>query len=198
MPWKTRLSTQTDRLRWRRRRSTTISRGRPRFRIANRNLTDNFLLDVKPTPEPAQANWVTIPPTDDVERYPELVSPCPGLLRLGVDYLASVIGARKLGATWRGMLGAVVGALIGILFSLPGIILGPFLGALLFEFLGGRDVREAALAGAGAMLGIFVGALGKVACSAAMIGLFAASVWSRSRSTLEAFLLNVFGGACAG
>lgn len=120
------------------------------------------------------------------------------LLALGVDYLASVVGAKKLGATWRGMLGAVVGAVVGIFFSLPGIILGPFLGALLFEYLGGRDVREATLAGAGAMLGVFIGALGKVACSAAMIGLFAASVWSRSGRMLEAFLVNVAGGGGAG
>src|SRR5882672_8137500 len=56
------------------------------------------------------------------------------LLSVAFDYLASMYGAKKLGATWRGVLGAVVGGLIGLFFSFPGIIIGPFAGALLFEF----------------------------------------------------------------
>ena len=54
------------------------------------------------------------------------------ILSLVLDFLASVVGAKKLGATWRGMLGAVVGATVGLFFSLPGLILGPLLGAFLF------------------------------------------------------------------
>src|SRR5262245_37834732 len=53
-------------------------------------------------------------------------------LSLVMDYLASMYGAKRLGATWRGVLGAVVGGMIGIFFALPGIIIGPFFGALLF------------------------------------------------------------------
>jgi uncharacterized protein YqgC (DUF456 family) len=108
------------------------------------------------------------------------------LFSLAVDYVASMVGAKKLGATWRGVLGAVVGALIGIFFSLPGIILGPFVGALTFEMVGGREFREAARAGMGAMLGLLVGAIGKLGCCAAMIELFAFSVVSRSGTKLEA------------
>jgi len=101
-------------------------------------------------------------------------------LSLAMDYLASMAGAKKLGATWRGVLGAIVGGLVGIFFSLPGILLGPFLGALLFEMIGGREWKEAARAGLGAVMGLFVGALGKLACSTAMMGLFAFSVIVRS------------------
>jgi len=36
-----------------------------------------------------------------------------------MDYLATLVGARQLGATWRGTTGAVVGCLIGMFFSLP-------------------------------------------------------------------------------
>lgn len=99
---------------------------------------------------------------------------------LVMDYLASMVGAKKLGATWRGVLGAVVGGLIGIFFTLPGIILGPFLGATLFEMIGGREFKEAARAGVGAMLGLLVGALGKLACCVAMMILFAVNVILRS------------------
>jgi uncharacterized protein YqgC (DUF456 family) len=102
------------------------------------------------------------------------------LLSMVFDYLASMFGAIKLGATWRGVLGAAVGGLVGIFFSLPGIILGPFAGALLFEFVGGRDLKPAAKAGLGATLGLLAGAVGKIAICVTMIGLFAANVIYRS------------------
>jgi len=101
-------------------------------------------------------------------------------LSLVMDYLASMYGAKRLGSTWRGVVGAVVGGLIGIFFAFPGIIVGPFLGALTFEMLGGREWKEAARAGLGAVIGLFVGALGKLACCVAMIGLFAFSVVMQS------------------
>jgi uncharacterized protein YqgC (DUF456 family) len=98
------------------------------------------------------------------------------LLSFGFDYLASMFGAKKLGATWRGILGAVVGGLVGIFFSLPGIILGPFIGAVLFELAGGRKIKPAARAGLGAFLGLIAGALGKLAICVVMIGVFTADV----------------------
>jgi uncharacterized protein YqgC (DUF456 family) len=102
------------------------------------------------------------------------------LASLVLDYIASVLGARKMGATWRGVAGALVGAVVGLFFGPVGIILGPLLGALLFEMLGGRDFPEATRAGAGALLGLFVGIVGKLACCVAMTALFAANVLSRS------------------
>jgi uncharacterized protein len=102
------------------------------------------------------------------------------LLSMLMDYVASMIGARKLGATWRGVVGAVVGGLIGLFFSLPGIILGPFLGAGLFEMMGGRPWQEATRAGFGAVLGLLLGAVGKIACCVAMMLMFAVSVVLRT------------------
>jgi uncharacterized protein len=102
------------------------------------------------------------------------------LVSLAMDYLASMYGAKKLGATWRGVLGAVIGGMIGIFFGLPGIVIGPFLGALSLEMIGGRAWKEAGRAGLGAVIGLFVGALGKLGCGGAMMGLFAANVVVRS------------------
>jgi len=102
------------------------------------------------------------------------------LLSLLLDYLATMLGAQKLGASWRGVVGAVVGATLGLFFTIPGIILGPFLGALIFEMLGGRPFEEAARAGMGAVLGLLVGAVGKLASGVAMIVLFLVYVVSRS------------------
>ena len=118
------------------------------------------------------------------------------LLSLVMDYLASMFGAKKLGATWRGVLGAVVGGLIGLFFHIPGIVFGPFLGALSFEMIGGREWKEAARAGLGAVLGLFAGALGKLACCAAMMGLFAFNVVVQSlghQTANAAALLRVAG-----
>jgi uncharacterized protein YqgC (DUF456 family) len=114
-------------------------------------------------------------------------------LSLLMDYLTTVYGAKKMGATWRGAAGAVVGALIGIFFSLPGLILGPFLGAMAFEMAGGRDAKESSRAGVGAMIGLLAGAIGKVACCIAMMAVFTVNVIYRSTQTplpqnLEAML----------
>ena len=97
-----------------------------------------------------------------------------------VDYAAGILGAKKMGATWRGVVGAVVGGIVGLFFSLPGIILGPFVGALLLELTGGREFKPAAKAGMGAVLGLLVGAVGKLAMSLVMILLFITSVIFRS------------------
>jgi uncharacterized protein YqgC (DUF456 family) len=102
------------------------------------------------------------------------------LLSIVMDYLASMYGAKKMGATWRGVVGALVGATVGLFFGLIGIVLGTFAGALLFELAGGRENKEAMKAGVGATLGLFAGALGKLACCGAMMGLFLMNVIYRT------------------
>jgi uncharacterized protein len=101
-------------------------------------------------------------------------------LSMVVDYVASIYGAKRLGATWRGAVGAIVGGLIGLFFSLPGILLGPFLGAVVFELAGGRDWRQSSRAGLGATLGLLAGAVGKVGCCVVMMGLFTVNILYRS------------------
>ena len=57
-----------------------------------------------------------------------------GLLALGLDYLATLLGAKKLGATWKGMVGAVLGVIVGVFVFPPiGLVVGPFVGAMGFE-----------------------------------------------------------------
>lgn len=102
------------------------------------------------------------------------------VITLLLDYLATYYGAKKFGATWRGGIGAAVGGLVGIFFGLPGILLGPFLGATLFELVGGHEFQKAAKAGAGATLGLLAGAIGKCAICVMMIGMFALNVIYRS------------------
>lgn len=106
------------------------------------------------------------------------------ILSMVLDFLGSLLGAKKLGATWRGMAGAIVGAIVGLFFSLPGLILGPIIGAFLFELLGGREWRESAKAGAGALIGMLLGAVGRIVCCVLMIVVFGLSVlWNHDSST---------------
>lgn len=98
------------------------------------------------------------------------------LVSIAFDFLAGMFGANKFGATWRGMLGAVIGGIVGLFFNLPGIILGPFIGATLFELLGDRELDKALKAGLGATLGLFAGIIGKFAVGVVMILLFATNV----------------------
>ena len=96
------------------------------------------------------------------------------------DFLAGMLGAKRFGATWRGMTGALVGGIIGLFFSLPGIILGPFLGAMLFEMLGGKEFKKAIHAGLGATVGLLLGIVGKFSICVVMMILFATNVILRS------------------
>jgi len=102
------------------------------------------------------------------------------IVSLVFDFLATVLGAKKFGATWRGALGAVTGGVVGLFFSLPGIILGPFLGAMLFEMLGDKEFKKAAHAGLGATLGLLLGIVGKFSIGVVMSILFAVNVILRS------------------
>lgn len=79
------------------------------------------------------------------------------LLTLWIDIWCTWWGARRFGATWMGASGAVIGALIGFLFfSLPGLIIGPIFGAVIFELLASRSGQEATRAGFGTIVGSVV------------------------------------------
>ena len=101
-----------------------------------------------------------------------------GLLALGLDYLATLLGAKKLGATWKGMVGAVLGVIVGVFVFPPiGLVVGPFVGAMGFEWAFGRKAPEAAKAGMGAVIGMALGVVGKLVCSVVMVSLFAFAAW---------------------
>jgi len=102
------------------------------------------------------------------------------LLSVFFDYIASMVGAKKMGATWRGIVGATIGGLVGIFFGIAGIIAGPFLGAVLFELFGEHKFKQAAKAGVGATIGLVAGAVGKFAICVLMMSLFAVNVIIRS------------------
>ena len=90
-----------------------------------------------------------------------------------VDLLAGALGARRLGASRRSFWGATIGAVVGIFFGLPGIILGPFIGAVLGELSSGRDVFHSSRVGVGTWLGMVVATAVKLAIAFLMLGIVA-------------------------
>lgn len=98
------------------------------------------------------------------------------LLAVLLDYLAGLLGASRFGATWRGVVGAALGAAVGMMAGPVGLLVGPFIGAATLEWASGREWRAAGKAGLGAFLGCLLGGAGKVACCVAMIALFTISV----------------------
>jgi uncharacterized protein YqgC (DUF456 family) len=93
------------------------------------------------------------------------------LVAWAVDFLAGALGARYLGASSRAFWGATVGAIVGIFFGLPGIVLGPFIGAVLGELSGGSDLLQSGRSGLGAWLGMVVATAAKLAIAFLMIGI---------------------------
>ena len=90
-----------------------------------------------------------------------------------LDLVATAVGARRFGTSWWGVLGAVAGAMVGLFFGPPGLVLGPFLGAFAAELVARRDVRQAGRAGVGAWLGLLLGTAARLALVLAMVGIFA-------------------------
>lgn len=94
-------------------------------------------------------------------------------LALLVDFVAGVLGAKRVGASERALWGASIGMLVGFFFSLPGLLLGPFLGALIGEWSTGRKLDHAARVGIGTWIGMLFGTLAKLALCFTMLGVFA-------------------------
>lgn len=95
------------------------------------------------------------------------------VIAIAVDFVAGILGAKRVGASRQAIIGAALGTLIGIFFGLAGLLLGPFIGALLGELAAGGSLHKATGVGAGAWLGFLVGTVLKLGICFAMLGLFA-------------------------
>jgi hypothetical protein len=95
-------------------------------------------------------------------------------LSFAVDFIASMAGAKRVGASPKALIGAAVGGLAGLFFGLPGILLGPFIGAVLGELIARGGFAQAARVGVGTWLGLLVAAVAKLVIAFLMIGTFAA------------------------
>ncbi|MDH5824383.1 DUF456 domain-containing protein [Luteimonas sp. RD2P54] len=100
------------------------------------------------------------------------------LLSVLVDFWATAMGAKRVGASRTALVGAVVGTFAGLFFGIVGVFVGPFLGAMAGELLHRRRVDprgfgHATRVGAGTWIGIVVAVALKLMLACAMIGIFA-------------------------
>ncbi|HUS87536.1 MAG TPA: DUF456 domain-containing protein [Bacteroidales bacterium] len=82
-----------------------------------------------------------------------------------LDYIVPIWGTKKFGGSKYGVRGAAVGLIIGLFFGPPGIIFGPFIGAVVGELIFKDDFKYALKAGFGSLLGFMTGIGLKLAAS---------------------------------
>jgi uncharacterized protein len=102
---------------------------------------------------------------------------CVGAVGLTVDLLAGALGATRVGASRRAIGGALLGTMAGVFFGLPGVLLGPFFGAVVGELSAGNSILRSAHVGMSAWAGLIFGAIVKLVSSLAMVALFGAVWW---------------------
>ncbi|HEX2138454.1 MAG TPA: DUF456 family protein [Woeseiaceae bacterium] len=93
-------------------------------------------------------------------------------LALLLDFLAGLLGARRVAASSAALWGAAIGTVVGLFFGLPGLLLGPFIGAVAGELRAGGGVNRSAHVGIATWIGLLFGTLAKIALSFTMLGIF--------------------------
>ena len=94
------------------------------------------------------------------------------LIAMSLDFIAGLLGAKRVGASKLALLGAALGTVVGLFFGLLGLILGPFVGAVLGELAHGREAAKSMKVGLGTWLGMAFGAIVKLTLAFVMLGIF--------------------------
>jgi uncharacterized protein YqgC (DUF456 family) len=94
------------------------------------------------------------------------------LLSWVLDYVAGLLGAKKAGASRQALLGAAIGTVAGLFLGFVGVLVLPFAGAAVGEYLARRDHRAAVRVGLATGIGLVVALVAKVVIAFVMIGIF--------------------------
>ncbi len=94
-----------------------------------------------------------------------------------VDFLATVLGVRRVGATRLAIIGALTGTIVGIFFGLIGLVFGPFVGAIAGEMLSHGKMDQASRVGIATWIGLIFGTLAKIGLIFTMLGVFAVAYY---------------------
>ncbi len=95
------------------------------------------------------------------------------IMAWAVDFFASIITAKKAGASKYALWGAAIGALVGIVGGIAGLIIGPAIGAVIGELIAHKDATKATTVGIAAGLGFVVALAIKIVLVLTMLAMFA-------------------------
>jgi len=97
-----------------------------------------------------------------------------------LDYIIPAVGTRKFGGTKAGMFGTMIGLLVALFFPILGpfgIIIWPFVGALVGELMNKADKKTATKAAFGSFIGFLTGTFLKFVVTIVYLGLFISKAW---------------------
>ncbi len=95
-------------------------------------------------------------------------------LLFGADMAANAFGVKKFGGTKAGVWGSTIGLLFGpFVIPVAGILIGPFLGAVLAELIVTREgLKQAIKSGVGSLIGFLTSSVVKVMVLTVMVIIF--------------------------
>lgn len=94
------------------------------------------------------------------------------ILAVAADFVATLLGAKRAGASKLALVGAAIGSIAGIFTGLVGLLVFPFIGAVAGEWIARQKLDQASRVGLATWLGMVIGALVKLAIAIAMVGVF--------------------------
>ena len=94
------------------------------------------------------------------------------ILVMATDYAFTAMGSRYFGGSKAAIFGAAAGLLIGLFFFPIGLLIGPFLGAVIADLIYKKNVNDAVKSGVGATLGFWLALPLKLLIVVAMISWF--------------------------
>lgn len=112
------------------------------------------------------------------------------LFVFALDYIIPMMGTKKFGGTKYGVIGTTLGLLVALFFPIFGpfgIIIWPFIGALVGELVNKADRKTATRAAFGSFLGFLTGTFMKFLVAIVFLGLFISKAWDH-RTGLFPFL----------
>jgi len=102
------------------------------------------------------------------------------LLVVALDYIIPAMGTKKFGGSRAGMIGTTLGLIVALVFPILGIfgiIIWPFIGALVGELLNKSDKKTATKAAFGSFLGFLTGTFLKFLVAVVYFGIFVTTLW---------------------
>ena len=102
------------------------------------------------------------------------------LVVFALDYIIPAVGTKKFGGTRAGMIGTTLGLLVALFVPVLGplgIIIWPFVGALVGELINKADKKTATKAAFGSFIGFLTGTFLKFVVTVVFLGLFISTAW---------------------